>query len=192
MQAVAGWVAPLATMLAAMMTAANLGARVTGWGFVVFLVGSLAWSAVAIGTGQANLLWTNGFLTLVNLVGVWRWLGRQARYADGGKAATTKSTAATTPTLFAFGALTGAKVTDPEGAEVGAVVDGMLDCEDGRVAYLVITDGGLGGVGERLFAVAREHLVLSPDGVRCRLTADAVRAGVPLKADAWPAVLPPR
>jgi hypothetical protein len=31
--AMAGWVAPAATMIAAMMTAANLGARVIGWGF---------------------------------------------------------------------------------------------------------------------------------------------------------------
>lgn len=38
-EAVAAWVAPVATMIAAVMTAANLGARVTGWGFVVFVIG---------------------------------------------------------------------------------------------------------------------------------------------------------
>ena len=75
----AGWLAPAATMIAAMMTAANLGARVTGWGFVVFTVGSIGWCAIALSTGQQNLLWTNGFLTLVNGVGIWRWLGRKAR-----------------------------------------------------------------------------------------------------------------
>lgn len=67
---IAGWIAPIATMIAAMMTAANLGARVTGWGFVVFTVGSIAWSLVGISTGQTNLLATNAFLTIVNLVGV--------------------------------------------------------------------------------------------------------------------------
>ena len=52
MEDIAGWVAPIATMIAAMMTAANLGPRVTGWGFVVFTVGSIAWSTVAIATDQ--------------------------------------------------------------------------------------------------------------------------------------------
>jgi Na+/phosphate symporter len=69
---IAGWVAPAATMIAAVMTAANLGARVTGWGFVVFVIGSISWSIVGISSGQSNLLWTNGFLTLVNAMGVWR------------------------------------------------------------------------------------------------------------------------
>lgn len=84
-EAVAAWVAPVATMIAAVMTAANLGARVTGWGFVVFVIGSVSWSIVGISSGQSNLLWTNAFLTFVNVIGVWRWLGRQAKYEDGGQ-----------------------------------------------------------------------------------------------------------
>jgi len=75
----AGWIAPAATMIAAIMTAANLGARVTGWGFAVFAVGALAWITVGAATGQQNLLWSNAFLLLVDLVGIWRWLGRRAR-----------------------------------------------------------------------------------------------------------------
>src|SRR5471030_3214617 len=106
---IAGWVAPAATMTAAVMTAANLGTRVTGWGFIVFTIGSVAWSSVAIGTGQQNLLWTNGFLTLVNLVGIWRWLGRQARYEDGSRAAASRSQAERVPSLFSIGAITGAR-----------------------------------------------------------------------------------
>src|SRR6188768_57692 len=70
MNDIASWVAPAATMIAAIMTAANLGARVTGWGFVVFSVGSVAWTLVGLGSGQTNLVATNIFLTLVNLVGI--------------------------------------------------------------------------------------------------------------------------
>lgn len=83
----AGWVAPIATMTAAMMTAANLGARITGWGFVVFTVGSVCWTFVGISSDQPNLIASNGFLIMVNLVGIWRWLGRQSVYEDGGKSA---------------------------------------------------------------------------------------------------------
>jgi hypothetical protein len=78
----AGWVAPAATMIAAIMTAANLGSRVTGWGFAVFCVGAVSWIIVGAGTGQQNLLLSNAFLLLVDVVGVWRWLGRKARYDD--------------------------------------------------------------------------------------------------------------
>ena len=67
---IAEWLALGATMIAAMMTAAILGARVTGWGFVVFTVGSITWSFIGTATGQQPLLITNGFLTIVNLVGI--------------------------------------------------------------------------------------------------------------------------
>lgn len=70
MMDLAGWIAPVATMIAAMMTAANLGARITGWGFVVFTLGAISWTAVGVSTGQGNLVATNVFLTLVNAVGV--------------------------------------------------------------------------------------------------------------------------
>ncbi|WP_366499360.1 hypothetical protein [Sphingopyxis sp.] len=59
-----------------MMTASNLGARITGWGFAVFTIGSICWSLVGFWSGQTHLVATNVFLTLVNLVGIWRWLGR--------------------------------------------------------------------------------------------------------------------
>ena len=69
------YVAPAATMIAACMTAANLGPRVTGWGFAVFTIGSLSWCIIGIVSGQQSLVLTNAFLTLVNIVGIWRWLG---------------------------------------------------------------------------------------------------------------------
>src|SRR3989344_9387847 len=103
----AGLIAPAATMIAAMMTAANLGARVTGSGFVVFTLGSLAWSVVGVTSGQTNLLATNLFLTLVNLVGIWRLLGRQRGYEDGARRAANRSRLAAPPAPFAPRALRG-------------------------------------------------------------------------------------
>ena len=91
METAANWVAPIATTLAAIMVAANLGTRVTGWGFVVFSVGSVAWVVIGAATGQANLLWQNVFLLGVNVVGIWRWLGIRARYEQGASAATADS-----------------------------------------------------------------------------------------------------
>ncbi len=88
MSEIAHWVAPIATTFAAIIVAANLGTRLTGWGFVVFCVGSVAWMAIGALTDQPGLLWQNALLTLVNLFGVWRWLGIRARYEKGAGAAT--------------------------------------------------------------------------------------------------------
>ncbi len=91
MESIAQWVAPAATTLAAIITAANLGSRITGWGFVVFCVGALGWIVIAASTHQTSLLWQNAFLLLVDIFGVWRWLGMRARYEKGAGAATEKT-----------------------------------------------------------------------------------------------------
>ena len=190
MEEIAGWTAPIATAIAAMMTAANLGARVTGWGFVVFTLASISWSLVAIGSGQQNLLWTNAFLTLVNAAGVWRWLGRQARYEEGGEAAMRRSAVARVPTLLAVGSLAGAKLSGRAGQPLGVVVDAMMRCSDAELAYVVISEGGVGGVGERLHAIHPRELRFSEEGVTCDLSAEQLEALPALKQEGWPVSLP--
>ena len=88
MEQIAQWVAPIATTIAAIMVAANLGTKLTGYGFIVFSIGAVGWIAIGCFTHQPNLLWQNAFLLLVNLVGVWRWLGLRARYDKAAAAAT--------------------------------------------------------------------------------------------------------
>jgi hypothetical protein len=182
----AGWLAPAATMIAAVMTAANLGTRVTGWGFVVFAVGSVAWVTVALGTGQQNLLLSNGFLTVVNFVGIWRWLGRQKRYEDGSRAASARSVAARVPTLFSIGSVAGATLTGRDGVALGTIVDGMLRCADAELAYLVVSEGGVGGVGERLRALRPDELRFSADGPSCDLTVADLTRRPQLQQGEWP------
>lgn len=148
MESIATWVAPIATTIAALMTASNLGSRVTGWGFAVFTIGSLAWLALGITTGQSNLLWQNIILTVLNLFGIWRWLGRQAKLEHGGEKAAKASEDRPGEALFPVSLLTKAKLTGAEGKDLGACVDAMAGSEQGAVAYLVVTSGGVGGVGE--------------------------------------------
>ena len=186
MEEAAGWIAPAATMIAAMMTAANLGARVTGWGFVVFTVGSICWCVIALGSGQQNLLLSNGFLTVVNLVGIWRWLGRQARYEQGGNTATARSGAASVPTLFAIGSIAGAKLTGRDDRPLGSVVEGMMRCSGSELAYVVVSEGGVGGVGERLHALHPSEVRFSGDGVTCDLDANELADRPVLGQDDWP------
>ena len=91
METAANWIAPIATTIAAIMVAANLGTKITGWGFIVFSAGSVAWIVIGAATDQKALLWQNAFLLMVNIVGIWRWLGIRARYEKGAGAATTTS-----------------------------------------------------------------------------------------------------
>jgi hypothetical protein len=177
-------------MVAAMMTAANLGVRVTGWGFVVFSVGSLAWTAIAITTNQANLLATNGFLTLVNIVGIWRWLGRQRSYEDGGKSAERKSRAVGVPTLLSATGLIGLSVYDRSETKVGVAVEALLERETGAISYVVVATGGLAGVAETLHAIDRAIISFECERLKINLTG-ADFANLPALPDgAWPASAP--
>jgi hypothetical protein len=147
------WAATAATVTAAFMTASNLGARITGYGFGVFTVGSLCWLAIGLTTNQPALLWTNAVLTALNIFGVWRWLGRQATIEHGTKAASEESEAMPGETLFPVSLLTRAAVTGRDGS-LGTCVDALAGSDSGRIAYVGVSDGGVAGVGETLRRMA--------------------------------------
>lgn len=190
MEQIAGYVAPAATMIAAMMTAANLGARVTGWGFVVFTLGSICWSIIGVTTGQQNLLLSNAFLTAVNLVGIYRWLGREAKHSDGSRRAAKRSERKPGPTLMSACTLLGAPVNDRSGDKLATVVDAMLSREGRDIVYLVASRGGVGGVGERLHPLDPCAVELDGDGVTTRLSGEEIDRLPVLEPDRWPAELP--
>lgn len=183
---IAGWVAPIATTIAALVTASNLGSRITGWGFVIFTIGSIAWTTYGIATGQDNLLWQNLLLTAINLLGVWRWLGRRARFDDGAQAAAAKSERRAGDSLFPVSMLANCTVVGRDGAAMGRTVDAMASCEEGRIAYLVATKGGVAGVGETLHAVPWRKVSASADKVTVELSAEEFEGLEPIAVDNWP------
>ena len=158
------WVATAATILAALVTASNLGARITGYGFGIFLVGSLAWIATALATNQPALLWTNAVLTALNIFGMWRWLGRQARVEEGAGSAAEASQFSPGENLFPVSLLTRGEVR-AGGSKAGSCVDAMAGASSGRLAYVVVTDGGLAGVGETLRRVDWGQVAIEGEGV---------------------------
>ncbi|WHU02459.1 PRC-barrel domain-containing protein [Sphingomonas sp. NIBR02145] len=173
-------------MIAAMMTAANLGARLTGWGFVVFTVGSLGWATVGLSSGQTNLLATNCFLTLVNAVGIWRWLGRQRVYEDGGKSASQASRRAAAPSLFTATGLAGMPVVDSVGDRVGKAVEGLVECATGEISYVVVASGPPTGIGEALRAVPRQAIRFGCDFLALDMPRNLFDAIEPLDGGDWP------
>jgi len=185
----AQWIAPAATMIAAMMTAANLGARTTGWGFVVFTVGSLCWAAIGATTGQTNLLATNTFLTFVNLVGIWRWLGRQAKYQDGAQTAANESERGEGPSIVSATGLCGLKVTAPGGDTIGTCVEALIDRQSGQIDYIVVASRNAVGLDEELRGVARQSCRFGAETIALTIAADDF-ARLPVLADRnWPARL---
>lgn len=170
-------------MIAAMMTAANLGARVTGWGFIVFTVGSLCWCAVGFSSEQTNLLASNAFLTLVNLVGIWRWLGRQRAYEDGGKSAKKASRKSSAPTLFTATGIAGMPVI-AGGETLGKAVEALVECQSGQISYIVIATGA---VDKELRAVPRDAIGFGSDRLTLGIPRAAFDALPSLDSGDWPA-----
>ena len=182
----ADWIASAATVGGAVMTCANLGTRVTGWGFVVFAVGSAAWMMAGWQSDEPGLVVTDGILLVVSLFGVWRWLGRQSRYDDSGARAAAHSRGAPVPTLFPAGSLVGASVKGPDDATRGIVAEAMLNCDDKSLAYVVVGEGGVAGAGETLRVLAPDALRLHGDSVRCDLTDAEWRALPTTEHHRWP------
>jgi hypothetical protein len=149
MQDIASWVATIATILGASLTASNLGARITGYGFISFTIGSIAWFTLGMLTDQPPLIWTNIVMTFLNLFGIWRWLGRQAKVETGAHAAAEASADSPGESLFPASLLTSAKVRCGD-KPVGTCVDAMAARGSGRLSYVVVSEGGLAGVGETL------------------------------------------
>ncbi|MEQ8558913.1 MAG: hypothetical protein RIB03_11400 [Henriciella sp.] len=71
-----GYVAMVSGIIAAITISGDFGRRITGWAFVIFTVSSIAWVAVGLLDEEPPLVIQNAVLTVVNVVGIYRWLIR--------------------------------------------------------------------------------------------------------------------
>ena len=76
------------------------------------------------------------------------------------------------PNVLSATAVIGDGVVNRAGEKLGKIEEIMLDLENGRVAYAVLSFGGFLGMGEKLFAIpfealkldaSREHFTLDVD-----------------------------
>ena len=68
------WIAALGTMIAAGLVAADLGRKVTGWGFVLFCAVAITWIVSGLTSDALPIAAMNAVLLLINMWGVWRYL----------------------------------------------------------------------------------------------------------------------
>ncbi|MEE2690020.1 MAG: hypothetical protein VX640_00640 [Pseudomonadota bacterium] len=68
------WTATATGVVAAILVAVHAGARVTGIGFLIFIVSSVSWVAFGAIEDQHGLVVQNVVLTAINIFGVYRYL----------------------------------------------------------------------------------------------------------------------
>ena len=68
------WIAAIGTVIAAAMLAADLGRRVTGYGFVLFCAVAATWIVAGLSSDALPIAAMNGVLLLINAWGVWQFL----------------------------------------------------------------------------------------------------------------------
>ena len=83
------WYGAGAALVAAFVVSLNLGVRVTGWAFVLFVTSSIALVAWGFMSGDSEAIgWQNVGLLVINCVGVYRYLlsGKAPKNASKGAA----------------------------------------------------------------------------------------------------------
>ena len=71
------WYASISGIIAAFMVSLDLGRRITGWGFVLFVTSSIAWISGALLTKDEPLWTQNIVLFGINCFGIYRYLIRK-------------------------------------------------------------------------------------------------------------------
>lgn len=79
------------------------------------------------------------------------------------------------PHVMSASTLSGDKVVNPEGENLGEIKDFMIDLDTGRIAYAVLQFGGFLGLGDKLFAVPMQALRLSTEEHKFYLDVDKER-----------------
>lgn len=68
------------------------------------------------------------------------------------------------PRVLSATAIVGEEVVNAAGERVGKIEELMIDLDLGRVAYVVLSFGGVMGLGQKLFAIPFEALRIDPEG----------------------------
>ena len=97
------------------------------------------------------------------------------------------------PAVMGASTLIGDKVTNREGENLGKIEEIMIDMGSGRVAYAVLSFGGMMGMGDKLFAVPWQALVLDPEHKQFKLNVakERLKEAPGFDKNNWPAMADP-
>ena len=94
------------------------------------------------------------------------------------------------PRIMAASTLEGDEVVNSEGEKLGSIDEIMIDVTAGRIAYAVLSAGGMLGLGDKFFAIPWNALTLDVDRECFILDIDKERLeNAPcFDKDAWPSM----
>lgn len=89
--------------------------------------------------------------------------------------------------------LTGDRVTNSAGEDLGKINEIMIDIPSGRIAYAVLSFGGFLGMGDKLFAVPWDRLAVDEDNHEFKLDVDkdTLERAPGFDKDNWPDMADP-
>lgn len=92
------------------------------------------------------------------------------------------------PRVMSASTMIGDRVTNAEGDDLGEVKEIMIDRDTGRIAYAVLSFGGVLGMGDKLFAVPWQALELSTEDKAFHLDIDRekLESAPGFDKDNWP------
>ncbi|SMO68228.1 PRC-barrel domain-containing protein [Fodinibius sediminis] len=93
------------------------------------------------------------------------------------------------PRTLSATSLTGTKVQNLQGENIGDIQDLMIDLETGQVLYVVLSFGGFMGMGDDYFAIPLEALVFSEkeeELVKIDIDKEALKNAPGFDKDNWP------
>ena len=94
----------------------------------------------------------------------------------------------TTPRFLSASTLSGDTVKNHKDESLGDLKDIMMDTTNGKIAYAVLSFGGVLGLGEKLFAVPWEALKIDGDNKQLLLNVDKdqLKDAPGFDKDHWP------
>jgi sporulation protein YlmC with PRC-barrel domain len=97
------------------------------------------------------------------------------------------------PQVMAADTLQGTRVVNFHGENLGEIQDIMLDVPSGRIAYAVLSFGGIMGIGDKLFAIPWSALTLDADRECFMLDIDReqLKTAPGFDKDHWPSMADP-
>lgn len=94
------------------------------------------------------------------------------------------------PSLMGADTLLGNDVYNPQGDKLGEIKEFMVEMASGRIAYAVLSFGGILGIGDKLFAVPWGALTLDTEEKRFTLDAseESLKEAPGFDKDHWPSM----
>jgi sporulation protein YlmC with PRC-barrel domain len=97
------------------------------------------------------------------------------------------------PAVMGASTLIGDKVTNHQNESLGKIEEIMIDMASGRVAYAVLSFGGVAGIGDKLFAVPWQALRLDPPNKQfiLNVTKERLKEAEGFEKNNWPSMSDP-